>query len=142
MKTLSFNPQLCTGTRECEVTCAFTWFKTRDVDKSSIRISTNADSTFAARFCIQCGECISVCPVNALYQDKHGIVRVRPRLCVGCMACVGFCPHDAMYFDTAQALPFKCVACGQCVDACPTGALKIIEIETDATTAVWSGKGW
>ena len=141
MKVLSFNPQLCDGTHECEVTCASTWFKTHDAGKSSIRI-TNVEGVFNARFCIQCGECISVCPVDALYRDKQGIVRVRARLCIGCMSCVGFCPHDAMYFDEVRALPFKCVACGQCVDTCPSDALKIIEVEQTPTTDVWHGKGW
>ncbi len=141
MKTLSFNPQLCDGTHDCEVVCAYTWFKVQDVNKASLHITPTVNNTYSAHFCIQCGECVDICPVNALYQDKQGVIRVRARLCVGCMSCVGFCPHDVMYFDTERAVPFKCVACGQCVDACPNGALKIIEIE-EPTTDVWQGKGW
>jgi Fe-S-cluster-containing hydrogenase component 2 len=141
MKILTFDPQRCDGARGCEVTCAQTWFKTDDTDKSSLRIFER-DGRFSAEFCIQCGQCIEVCPVNALTQDKQGIVRVIQHRCVGCMSCVGFCPYNVMYVDVDadadRALPFKCVACGQCVKVCPTDALKIVERDT-ASTEVWQG---
>ncbi|MBN1262069.1 MAG: 4Fe-4S dicluster domain-containing protein [Anaerolineae bacterium] len=138
MKVLTFNPQRCDGTRACEVTCAETWFKVTDVAKSSIRIQPK-EAGFGAQFCIQCGQCIDVCPTNALFQDKQGIVRVRKQLCVGCLSCVGFCPYGVMYFDTAQTLVFKCIACGQCVKACPTQALEIIETD-NVSTDLWERK--
>jgi len=138
MKVLTFDPTRCDGTRTCEVTCAQIWFKVTDVAKSSIRI-TAEQGTFSAQFCIQCGECIDVCPVSALYQDKQGVVRVKKSLCVGCMSCVGFCPYGVMHFDTEQAVPFKCIACGQCVKACPNEALQIIDVE-DVSTALWQGE--
>ncbi len=125
MKVLAFDTQKCSGARECEAACAQTWFKVRDVAKSSIRISAAADS-FSAAFCIQCGECIKVCPTNALYQNKQGVVLVKKALCVGCLSCVGFCPYGVMYFDTEQTAVFKCVVCGKCVETCPTGALSIV----------------
>lgn len=141
MKVLTFNPELCTGARDCEATCAQTWFKVTDVAKSSIRI-TPTDQGFNAEFCIQCGKCLDVCPVDALYQDKKGIVRVKKNLCVGCMSCVGFCPYGVMHFDTEEVVPFKCIACGQCVETCPNDALKIIETE-EASTDLWNGLvGW
>ena len=137
MKVLTFNPDRCDGARGCEIACAQTWFKVADRNRSSIRISAEGDA-FTARFCIQCGECIHVCPVEALYQDKQGIVRVKKDLCVGCMSCVGFCPYGVMHFDVDQAVPFKCVACGQCVKACPNEALKIVDVETVSPT-LWEG---
>ncbi|MGC9399537.1 MAG: 4Fe-4S dicluster domain-containing protein [Anaerolineae bacterium] len=135
-KVLKFNPERCAGVRECEVTCARTWFKVTDVTKSSIRIAPKGDG-YSARFCIQCGECIDVCPTNALFYDKQGIVRVRKRECVGCLSCVGFCPYDVMYFDTADAVAFKCIACGQCVAACPNDALEIVDVD-EVSTELWN----
>lgn len=137
MKALAFDPSLCDGNRACEVTCATTWYKVADGRKSSIRISETA-GVFSARFCIQCGACVEVCPTNALVQTKDGVVHVRKNVCVGCMACVGFCPYDVMYFDTGKATAFKCIACGKCVDTCPTHALQIIDVDAGSPD-LWNG---
>ena len=126
MKVLSYDPELCAGCFVCEEVCSETWFKTSDVEKSSIRIH-DEDGSFSAVFCNQCGECIAVCPTEALYRDKKGIVRVRKKLCVGCLSCVGFCPYGAMFYHPDQAEPFKCIACGKCADECPAEALAIID---------------
>ena len=136
MKVLAFDPQRCQGAHVCEATCAQTWFKTSDLARSSIHIRAQEDG-FAAAFCIQCGKCIEVCPTEALYYNKQGIVMLKKALCVGCMSCVGFCPYGVMYYAPQEALAFKCVACGQCVKPCPGQALKIVEVE-EASTAVWT----
>lgn len=136
MKVLAFDPDRCSGVRACEATCAETFFRVDDVERSSIRIR-QLDDGYEARYCIQCGVCVDVCPVNALWQDGNGVVHVRKRQCIGCMSCVGFCPYDVMFVDTDRAKPFKCIACGQCVDACPSGALALVNLE-EPTTDVWS----
>lgn len=136
MKVLAFDPERCSGARACEVTCAETWFDTADRARSSIRIHAE-DGTFRAQACIQCGVCVDVCPVEALWQAPNGVVHVRKNRCVGCMACVGFCPYDVMFVDSDHAKPFKCVACGQCVEACPSEALAVIAVE-NPTPHVWS----
>ncbi len=128
MKVLVFDRQKCSGAHTCESTCAQAWFKSDAVEFSSIRIRQE-ESGFRATFCIQCGECIAVCPTNALYRDKQGIVRLRKADCVGCLTCVGFCPYLAMQYTTKDATPFKCVSCGQCVKNCPTQALSLVETE-------------
>lgn len=85
-----------------------------------------------AEFCSQCGECIAVCPTQALYRAKNGIVRLKKQDCTGCLACVGFCPTLTMYVAPDDAVPFKCIACGKCVDICPTDALYMTEAEVPA----------
>ena len=42
--------------------------------------------------CIQCGKCIAVCPVDAIYQDRSGDVYV----CIHCGQCVQFCPQNCL----------------------------------------------
>lgn len=42
--------------------------------------------------CIQCGECGTACPVDAIYVDHSG----NPFVCVHCNLCVDFCPHDCL----------------------------------------------
>ncbi len=131
MKVLAYNSELCVGCYVCEEVCAETWFKVPDREKSSIRIHERRQEgvvVLSAVFCNQCGECIAVCPTEALYRDKKGIVRLRKKQCVGCLSCVGFCPEEAMFFHPDQTEPFKCTACGQCVEECPAGALAIVDV--------------
>ena len=127
MKVLSYDPELCVGCAICEEVCSETWFKVADAEKSSIRIHENGGGNLSAVFCNQCGECIEVCPTQALYRDKRGIVRLRKKLCVGCLACVGFCPYLAMFHHPDQTEPFKCISCGKCVEECPADALAIVD---------------
>jgi carbon-monoxide dehydrogenase iron sulfur subunit len=129
MKVLSYDPELCVGCHVCEDVCSHTWFKATDREQSSIRIHDEGEGPLRAVFCVQCGECIAVCPTEALYQDKRGIVRIRKSLCVGCLSCVGFCPYLAMYYHRDQTEPFKCIACGKCADECPADALSVVETE-------------
>ena len=130
MHVLTFDPERCVGCTVCEEACAEMWFKVADVAWSSIRIHDEGSGPISAIFCNQCGECIAVCPTQALQRDRRGIVRVQKKLCVGCLACVGFCPHRAMFRHPDQLEPFKCTSCGQCVKQCPAEALAITEPDT------------
>ena len=130
MKVLSYDPELCVGCYVCEDTCSETWFKVRDPEKSSIRIHDDGEVLLRATFCNQCGACIEVCPTEALYRDKRGIVRLKKSLCVGCLSCVGFCPYGAMFYHPDQDEPFKCIVCGKCATECPNEALAVIDVET------------
>ena len=44
------------------------------------------------KLCIQCGKCVSACPVDAVYQDSRGDVFV----CIHCGRCVDFCPQNCL----------------------------------------------
>lgn len=126
MKYLKKDSALCTGCLECEKTCSLLWFKEDNAEKSSIRIKKNTDKN-EITVCSQCGECIDICPVQAIYRDKTGVVRVKKDICVGCFMCVGFCPEGAMFMHEDYIEPFKCTACGQCEKTCPSGAICIAE---------------
>ena len=126
MKVLVHNEELCIGCGACEITCSKTWFKEENREKSRIKIN-KIDDGFRATVCNQCGECIKVCPVEALSIDKQGIVRLNAKTCVGCLSCVGFCPSFAMFTAVGEDIPFKSIACRICVKTCPTGALTIEE---------------
>ena len=127
MKVLTYDPELCVGCYICEEVCSETWFKVTDVEDSRIRIQDDGEDQLRAVFCVQCGDCVGVCPTGALYSDKRGIVRVRKKLCVGCLSCVGFCPYLAMFYHADRAEPFNCIVCGKCVDECPADALAVFE---------------
>ena len=113
--------------RACEKACAKTFFKKEDPALSAIRI-TPQGGVYEVNVCNQCGACIDVCPVKALYRNKAGVVMVKKDMCVGCFMCVGFCPSKAMRRVEGQREPFKCVSCGACIKACPKGALAMAEV--------------
>jgi len=125
MKVLRKKPELCIQCHACESTCSKTWFKEDSAGKSCIRISENEEGGAAITCCTQCGECIPICPVEAITRDKNGIVRINKSICVGCFMCVGYCPELAMFMHEDYLEPFKCVACGQCTKSCPTNAIFI-----------------
>ena len=108
-----------------------TFYKVADRERSAIRVTPPevTDPHPRIEFCDQCGECIAICPTQALYRAKNGIVRLRKQDCVGCLACVGFCPTLVMYVVPDDPVPFKCIACAKCVDVCPTEALNMVEAE-------------
>jgi len=130
MRLLEHNAALCVGCGICEEVCSQAWFKTTDVELSSIRIlDPGPAQPLKAVVCVQCGDCIDLCPAQALSRDRRGIVRLDKKLCVGCLTCVGFCPYGAMFEHHSLDEPFKCVVCGRCVKECPAEALAIVERE-------------
>ncbi len=148
MKVLAARPELCTVCRVCEAVCADTFYKGEDRDMSAIRVTLPEDpqAEVIIEFCSQCGECIHICPTQAIYRAKNGIVRIRKEDCVGCMACVGFCPTLTMYVREGETVPFKCIACGKCAKICPTDALTMVEADvppqvTEVTRTVWNKTG-
>lgn len=46
--------------------------------------------------CSKCGECISMCPMNAIDASDPALVS---GICIKCCACIKRCPQDAKYFE-------------------------------------------
>jgi Fe-S-cluster-containing dehydrogenase component len=70
--------------------------------------------------------CISVCPVEAIY-NLNGIVLINRETCTGCGACVDGCPYHAIWMDNEEPA-YKCDFCGgesACVPECVTEALRV-----------------
>lgn len=134
MKVLAARPELCTVCGVCEQVCAETFFKVSARSRSAIRITAlpGPEPGALIEFCNQCGECIAVCPTQALFRAKNGAVRLRKQDCTSCLACVGFCPTLTFYVAEEEVAPFKCIACANCVAPCPTGALYMAEVEVPA----------
>ena len=124
MKKLAKKEELCTDCHVCEQTCSKTYFKEENPEISAVRIASIEDG-IKITACTQCGDCIDICPVEAIYRDKNGVVRIKKTICAGCFACVGFCPESAMFQQGNIIEPFKCVACGLCAKQCPSGAIFI-----------------
>jgi anaerobic carbon-monoxide dehydrogenase iron sulfur subunit len=125
MKVLITDHNLCIGCHLCEDVCSQAWYKAIDDGLSSIRITSLGNAEWGMAVCNQCGECIAVCPTQAISRDKTGVVRIKKDLCVGCLSCVGFCPSLTMFYHPSYLEPIKCIACGLCAKECPAGALSI-----------------
>lgn len=134
MKLLKINPDVCSVCGECEKKCSSLYFKEENREKAALRIEQDPENRdkVMMKACIQCGECINICPVQAITRAKNGVIMLNKKICVGCLACVGFCSYHVMYSHKDYTEPFKCIACGVCAKICPADALLIEEVKEPA----------
>jgi ferredoxin len=112
----------------CEQACASKVFKLDDKRFAALRILQGTDAVI----CDQCGDCLTICPTEALKRNKLGVVVIDKMLCVGCYLCVGICEKGAFERLEGWLEPYKCTACGICVKACPHAALAVADVPTPA----------
>ena len=131
MRQLQIDLSRCGGGRscahECEQVCATQVFKLDDPAGAALHVR-EVDGRAGAVLCDQCGDCLVVCPSEALGRNRQGVIMLDKRLCVSCYVCVGFCEQGAFQRRPDRMEPYKCTACGVCVKACPNGALSVAEV--------------
>ena len=131
MKVLKIDLAKCDAGRncnhECETECAKKVFKSDDPARAALHIRELPDGKGMAVICDQCGDCMEVCPSNALTRSRIGAVLIDKKLCVGCYMCIGWCDKGAFERTSEWLEPYKCTSCGICVKVCPHGALSIVD---------------
>lgn len=137
MKQLQIDMSKCDAGRhcehECESVCATKMFKFDDPERAALHIRELPNGEGHAILCDQCGDCLSICPTNALTRAKLGFVRIDKTICVGCFVCIGYCEKGAFERAPGALEPYKCTSCGLCVKACPHAALKLVDVPVPAT---------
>ena len=131
-KKLAVIPELCSGCKICELTCAIEHFNLNNPKKSAIRVLITYPHP-VVRMPITCSQCkvpvcADSCPVDALSRTD-GVVQLDKDACISCMKCVEDCPFGAMYAHSDIDYPIKCDMCGgapKCVEKCPKGAIRLI----------------
>lgn len=121
-----------TCAHECESACVEKVFKLGDPAMAALHIRETADGKGVAQLCDQCGDCVVVCPADALKRNKLGVVMLDKSLCVGCYVCIGFCEKEVFERNPEWVTPYKCTSCGICVKACPHAALEIVDVPEPA----------
>jgi Fe-S-cluster-containing dehydrogenase component/formate-dependent nitrite reductase membrane component NrfD len=126
----------CIGCHACTIACKAeheipvgvnrNWVKT--VEKGSF---PDTRRFFFPVLCNQCDEapCVRICPTNALFKRRDGIVDLNSDSCIGCRACMEACPYDQLFIDPNTHTAEKCNFCANrvenkllpaCVSVCPT----------------------
>ncbi|HPP29587.1 MAG TPA: RnfABCDGE type electron transport complex subunit B [bacterium] len=93
--------------------------------------------------CIGMGDCVKVCPVNAISIDENNLPVIDAEKCIGCGKCVSECPekiinlipYDKTIYiacsshDRGPAVikicKTGCIGCGKCVRVCPQQAITL-----------------
>ena len=58
-------------------------------------VQNNYLSTIDKDLCTGCGDCIEVCPMEAI-KTENALAEVMEQRCIGCGLCVGACPVEAI----------------------------------------------
>ncbi len=58
---------------------------------------TGAEYFIDSSSCNGCGECIRICPNDAIYYNQSGKAEIDQTKCTHCANCVAICPNNAVY---------------------------------------------
>ena len=122
----ALNLTRCIGCRKCAHACLaennqsrddaddieMSYIRVLEMQKGAINLETSSvyydpqsvpqkDKYYMPVQCQQCVQapCTKVCPVQATWQEKDGVVVVDYNWCIGCRYCMAACPYDARRFN-------------------------------------------
>ncbi len=122
----ALNLTRCIGCRKCAHACLaennqsredandieMSYIRVLEMNKGAINLETSnayydpekvpqKDKYYMPVQCHQCAQspCTKVCPVQATWQEKDGLVVVDYNWCIGCRYCMAACPYDARRFN-------------------------------------------
>ena len=142
-KRLQIDTDRCMGCCACEIACKMEYQLPRGVRFIVMKQSEDPSPMkeklmFEFALCRHCDhpDCLSACPIGALYQRDDGIVLVDESSCIGCGCCKAACPWGIPQI-TDQGRMRKCSMCAVRIDqglrpacevACPAEAIRLTEL--------------
>ena len=94
----------CRNARKCQSSCNKNHYITGD--NAWIKIYKMQDSEKSTPYwqptlCQHCDEpaCVKVCPVDATFKRRDGIVLIDNERCIGCRFCMAACPYSVRVFN-------------------------------------------
>jgi len=101
----------CKNLKKCQSACNHmhhvhpgqNWIKIHPMQEAQ-----NTASYWQPTTCMHCDEppCVKVCPVDATFKRKDGIVLIDSDRCIGCRFCMAACPYSTRVFNWEDpALP-------------------------------------
>ncbi len=129
----------CIGCHACTVACKSEHDVPIGVNRTWVKYIEKGEfpdtrRLFSVMRCNHCADapCVEICPTEALYTRKDGIVDFDDRRCISCKACTQACPYDALYIHPETMTAAKCNYCSHrtdiglepaCVIVCPEHAI-------------------
>jgi Fe-S-cluster-containing dehydrogenase component len=126
----------CIGCHPCTIACKAEHDIPVGVNRCWVKTVESGTFPDTRRFffpvlCNQCdaAPCANICPTNALFKRRDGIVDLHGDSCIGCRACMVACPYDQLFIDPNTHTAEKCNFCANrvenrlqpaCVSVCPT----------------------
>ena len=126
----------CIGCHACTIACKAEHQIPVGVNRCWVKTIEKGTFPDTRRFffpvlCNQCVDapCARICPTNALFKRRDGIVDLNGSACIGCRACMEACPYDQLFIDPNTHTAEKCNFCANrvenqllpsCVSVCPT----------------------
>ena len=97
----------CRNLKRCQEACDQAHSLTEAQDWLKVYPMQDAEHTspyWQPTSCMHCDEppCVKVCPVDATFKRKDGIVGIDAERCIGCRFCMAACPYSARIFNWEQ----------------------------------------